>query len=445
MCFIEAPHAPNRILPNPESGALKKVGRRLIPYLGLLYFAAFIDRVNVGFAAAQMNRDLGFSAYVYGLGAGIFFIGYALFEVPSNLILHRIGGRRWLARIMLTWGVIAGAMAFIKGATGFYILRFLLGVAEAGFFPGVIYYLTYWVPAAERARLIGTFMTAIPISTALGGPLSSAILGLDGMLGMAGWQWLFLTETVPSLLLGLITLHWLPDTPAHARWLTVEEREWLTATLDVERSAQGKPQSLVRTLVSARVLALSLCYFGVVFGMYGVILWVPQILLHAGVAPAHVGAAVAVPYTVGAVAMVWWSRRSDRLQERVRHIAAASAAGFAGLAGSAAFVDSPLLSIAAISIGAAGGLAVVPIFWTLPASLLSGAAAAGAIALINAIGNVGGFAGPFMIGWIKDATGSFSGGLLAVACSVLATGAAAVVIGNAPRGKSANKSVERAA
>jgi MFS family permease len=429
-----------------ESSTLKKVAWRLIPFLGLLYFAAFIDRVNLGFAAAQMNRDLGLSAYVYGLGAGIFFIGYSLFEVPSNLILHKVGGRRWLARIMLTWGVVAGAMALVKGATGFYILRFLLGVAEAGFFPGVVYYLTYWVPAAGRARLVGAFMTAIPISTALGGPLSSAILHLDGMLGLAGWQWLFLLETIPSLILGLVTLVYLPDTPAEARWLTVEERRWLTAKLDAEKSAHSGDRRLItQTLMSSRVLALSLCYFGVVLGLYGVILWVPQILAHAGIAPGRVGAAVAIPYAVAAIAMVWWSRRSDRLQERVRHIAVASVVAFLGLAGCAALVDSPLLSMAAISIGAAGTLAIVPIFWTLPASILSGAAAAGAIALINAIGNVGGFAGPFVIGWIKEATGSFTWGLLAVAGGVLMTGMVALMIGDDPLGKSPNKSAARAA
>jgi MFS family permease len=432
--------------PELESSTLKKVGWRLIPFLGLLYFAAFIDRVNVGFAAAQMNRDLGLSAYVYGLGAGIFFIGYSLFEVPSNLILHKVGGRRWLARIMLTWAVVAGAMALVKGATGFYILRFLLGVAEAGFFPGVVYYLTDWVPAAGRARLVGAFMTAIPISTALGGPLSSAILHLDGMLGLAGWQWLFLLETIPSLILGLVTLVYLPDTPAEARWLTVEERRWLTAKLDAEKSAHSGDRRLItQTLMSSRVLALSLCYFGVVLGLYGVILWVPQILAHAGIAPGRVGAAVAIPYAVAAIAMVWWSRRSDRLQERVRHIAVASVVAFLGLAGCAALVDSPLLSVAAISIGAAGTLAIVPIFWTLPASILSGAAAAGAIALINAIGNVGGFAGPFVIGWIKEATGSFTWGLLAVAGGVLMTGMVALMIGDDPLGKSPNKSAARAA
>ncbi len=414
------------------ASTLRKVGRRLIPFLGLLYFAAFIDRVNVGFAAAQMNRDLGFSAYVYGLGAGIFFIGYSLCEVPSNLILHRIGGRRWLARIMITWAIMAGAMAFVKGAAGFYVLRFLLGVAEAGFFPGVVYYLTYWVPAAGRARLVGAFMTAIPISTALGGPVSGAILRLDGVLGMAGWQWLFLTETIPSLVLGFVTLFYLPDRPSKAGWLTAAEQRWLTDKLDAEKllGATAHPATVGRTLLSPRVLALSACYFGVVLGLYGVILWIPQIFAHAGIAADSIGGAVAIPYACGALAMVWWARRSDRKKERVRHIAIASVVGFAGLSASAFLVNSPRLSVLAISIGAAGTLAIVPIFWTLPASVLSGAAAAGAIALINAIGNVGGFAGPFVIGWIKDATGSFTWGLLAVAAGVLMTGITALGLGS---------------
>jgi ACS family tartrate transporter-like MFS transporter len=411
---------------------LKKVGRRLIPFMGLLYFAAFIDRVNVGFAAAQMNRDLGFSPYVYGLGAGIFFIGYSLFEIPSNLILHRIGGRRWLARIMITWALVAGAMAAVKGATGFYALRFLLGVAEAGFFPGVIYYLTYWVPAGARARLIGAFMTAVPISTALGGPLSSAILRLDGVLGLAGWQWLFLTETIPSLVLGFVTLVYLPDKPAEAPWLTVEERQWLAAKLAAENSAHAteRRETVFKALTNSRVLALSLCYFGVEIALYGIILWVPQIFAQAGIAPANVGYAVAIPYGVAAVAMVWWSRRSDRLKERVWHIAVASLVAFAGLTASACLVDSPYLSLLAISLGAAGTLAITPVFWTLPAAIMNGAAAAGAIALINALGNVGGFAGPFVIGWIKNATGSFTWGLVAVAGGVLSTGIIAVLIGH---------------
>jgi ACS family tartrate transporter-like MFS transporter len=415
---------------DPETSALKKVGGRLIPFLGLLYFAAFIDRVNVGFAAAQMNRDLGFSPYVYGLGAGIFFIGYAAFEVPSNLILHKVGGRRWLARIMITWAIIAGAMAAVKGATAFYVLRFLLGVAEAGFFPGVVYYLTYWVPAPARARLVGLFMTAVPISTALGGPMSNAILRLDGVLGLAGWQWLFLTETIPSLVLGFATLRYLPDTPRNAPWLTVEERDWLIRKLDAESRRRGANgcTSILRALTSSRVLGLSLCYFGAEIGLYGVILWVPQIFAHAGVSADNVGNVVAIPYAIAAIGMLWWCHHSDRMKERVWHIAAASAVGCLGLAASAWLANSPVLSVAAISMGAAGTLAILPIFWTLPAALLNGAAAAGAIALINALGNVGGFAGPFMIGWIKDATGSYTWGLMAVAGSVLSTGIIAVLL-----------------
>ena len=238
---------------------------RLIPFLSVLYIAAFIDRVSVGFAAAQMTRDLGFSAYVFGLGAGIFFVGYCIFEVPSNLILHKVGGRRWIARIMITWGLVAGAMAFMSSVSSFYWLRFLLGAAEAGFFPGILYYLTYWVPAASRARLGGRFMVAIPISTALAGPLSSAILRLDGAYGLSGWQWLFLIETIPSLLLGFITLFYLPDTPADARWLAKDERQWLEDTLQRERLGKdgARGPGALRALLNPQVLILSLCYFGV--------------------------------------------------------------------------------------------------------------------------------------------------------------------------------------
>jgi MFS transporter, ACS family, tartrate transporter len=432
------------------ASALGKVRNRLVPFVGLLYFAAFIDRVNVSFAAAQMNRDLGFSDYVYGLGAGIFFIGYALFEVPSNLVLHRVGGRRWLARIMISWAILAGAMALVKGPTGFYVLRFLLGAAEAGFFPGIIYYLTNWVPAAARARLVGIFMTAVPISTAVGGPLSSALLRLDGRLGLAGWQWLFLTETIPSLALGFATLAYLPDRPSEARWLTREEQQWLRHRLDAEGAARDTQRraTVLQALTNSRILALSACYFGAEIGLYGIILWIPQILSHAGIPAGAVGYAVALPYALGAVGMVWWCRRSDRMQERVWHIAIASLAAFLGLAASALLEDSPLLSLAAISIGAVGTLAILPIFWTLPAAILNGAAAAGAIALINALGNLGGFAGPFLIGWIKQATGSFTWGLLGAGCGVLLTGILAVLIGHdsaAEHGDAAAASARRAA
>ncbi len=414
-----------------ETVTLRKVSTRLIPFLSVLYFAAFIDRVSVGFAAAQMTRDLGFSAYVFGLGAGIFFVGYCLFEVPSNLILHKVGGRRWIARIMITWAVVAGAMAFMSSVASFYGLRFLLGVAEAGFFPGILYYLTYWVPAASRARLAGRFMMAIPISVALAGPLSSAILRLDGVYGLSGWRWLFLIETIPSLLLGFITLLYLPDTPADAKWLTRHEQQWLETTLQRERLNNGTSgPGVLKTLLDPKVLIFSLCYFGVELGLYGVILWIPQIFAAMDLPPASVGYVIAIPYTLAALVMVWWSSHSDRNRERVRHLAIASLAGSLGLAASAFLSHSPVASVFAITLGAAGTLAALPIFWTLPTGRLQGAAGAGAIALINALGNLGGFVGPLIIGWIRGSTGSFTWGLVALAGGVLSTGVIALLIGD---------------
>ena len=415
-----------------EAAIHAKVGRRILPLLALLYFAAFIDRSNVSFAAEGMSRDLGFSAYVYGLGAGIFFIGYVLVEVPSNLILHRVGARRWIARIAISWGVIAAAMAFVRTPTSLYVVRFLLGAAEAGLFPGIVYYLTLWVPSARRAHLIGLFMTAIPISTALGGPISSAILTLDGMGGFAGWQWLFLLETIPSVLLGIVALCCLPDTPATASWLSGAEKQWLAGTLAAEAAERERKHGsgLGRMLSDRHVLLLCLAYFGVELGMYGVLLWLPQIFKAAGVPAALVGIAIGVAYGIAAIGMVLWCRHSDRSGERVLHVLAASAAGFLGLAASAWLADAPLLSVAAITIGAVGTLAVLPIFWTLPADRLTGPAAAGGIALINSLGNIGGFVGPFVIGWTKDATGSLTWGLMIAAAGVLATGMLVWLIGH---------------
>ncbi|HUA87911.1 MAG TPA: MFS transporter [Steroidobacteraceae bacterium] len=428
------------------ASALRKVRTHLVGFLALLYFAAFIDRVNVGFAASQMHRDLGFSASVYGFGAGVFFIGYCLFEVPSNLILHRVGARRWIGRIMISWALLAGAMALVRSAPAFYALRFLLGIAEAGFFPGIIYYLTYWVPSAARARLVGTFMTAIPISTAVAGPLSGLILGLDGVLGIAGWQWLFLTETLPSLLLGFLTLRHLPDTPAQARWLSATERDWLTGRLQAESAVHaGGALRLAGALSSPRLLGLCVCYFGADLALYGVVLWIPQIFSQAGIGAAWVGPAVALPYGVAALAMILWSRRSDRRRERLRHLVIAALVGFAGLAASAFVHGSAVLAILALSVGVSGTLATLPVFWTLPAALLRGAAAAGGIALINAVGNVGGFVGPYALGWIKDATGSYMWGLMVTAAGLLLTAVAALAVGHDAAGEFAEIHPRRAA
>ena len=414
-----------------EASTLRKVRWHIVPFVALLYFAAFIDRVSISFAAPQMSRDLGLSEYVYGLGAGLFFIGYCLFEVPSNLVLYRIGARRWIGRIMISWSIVAGAMAFARGTDDFYVLRFALGVAEAGFFPGVVYYLSAWVPSAHRARLIGGFMTAIPISTALGGPLASAILHLDGVLGVAGWRWLLLCETVPSFLLGWLCWFQLRDAPAQAGWLQAEERAWLAARLQHEHAPPpGKPGSgVLAALTSPRTLCLSLCYFGVVMALYGVVLWLPLIIGALGIGRDAVGYIILLAYSLVAAGMLWWSRRSDRAHERVRHLAAASLVGFLGI-GASAFLDHhPALAILAITIGALGTLSVLPIFWSLSTALLSGAPAAAAIALINVVGNLGGFAGPYLIGWLKSVTGSFRFGLLAVAAGVLLTGVIATLIG----------------
>jgi MFS family permease len=322
-------------------------------------------------------------------------------------------------------------MAFIHSAASFYLLRLLLGIAEAGFFPGVLYYLTYWVPASERARLIGTFMTAIPVSTALSAPLSSAILSLDGRLGLAGWQWLFLSETLPSLILGIITLRYLPDRPAQAAWLTAAERTWLTGRLAAEHPVAGTTAgaSVLATLANPRVLALCACYCGADLGLYGVVYWIPQIFSGAGLP----GYAVALPYAVAAFGMIAWSRRSDRRRERTRHIALASLVGFLGLALSACVHGSAPLSLLAFTLGVSGTLAMLPVFWTLPAAILRGAAAAGGIALINAVGNLGSFAGPYAVGWIKEATGSFTLGLIVVAVGVLLSGVIAVLVGHDAR------------
>lgn len=408
---------------NPQATALAKVEWRLIPFLWVMYVAAFLDRTSVGFAALQMNRDLDFSASVYGLGAGIFFLGYCLFEVPSNLFLHRVGAPRWLARIMLSWALLAGATALVRGATGFYVLRFLLGVAEAGFFPGVIYYLTQWVPAARRGHLAAAFMTAIPISTAVGAPISTALLSLDGVWGFSGWQWLFVLETLPSLALGLFTVAYLPAAPAAAGWLSLEEKAALKQMLETERvPSTSRGRTLRHAFTSPEILGLCLCYFGVEIGLYGVIFWIPQIFGHAGIPQSWLGVAVALPYACAAAGMVWWARRSDRRQERIWHLLAASLVGSLGLAVSALFADSAVIALIAVSFGATGTLAVLPIFWTRPAALLGGAAAAGAIAFINAVGNIGGFVGPYVIGALKQSTGQFTGGLLVAAAGVLLTG-----------------------
>ncbi|HZP82340.1 MAG TPA: MFS transporter [Chthonomonadaceae bacterium] len=410
-------------MPQVSEGAiLRKLTGRLIPFLFLLYIVAYLDRVNVGFAKLQMNQALGFSEQVYGFGAGIFFLGYFLFEIPSNLILERVGARRWIARIMFTWGLLAMAMAFTRSAFSFYSLRFLLGLAEAGFFPGIILYLTYWFTAAERARIIALFMTATAISNVIGSPISGALLTLHGLGRLDGWQWLFLLEGLPAVLLGFVVLLYLPDGPQQARWLRPEEREWVTERLEIERRYKESLGhfTLRKALGNPMVWRLSLLYFLLVVGMYGITLWMPTIIKNfSGLQNWQVGLLAAIPYIGAAVGMVLNGQHSDETGERRKHIAIPAFIGAAGLAASAVPNLSPGLTLVALVVAAPGMWATLGPFWSLPTAFLSGTAAAGGIALINSVGNLGGFVGPYLVGWIKDTTHSFAGGLLFLAGSLL--------------------------
>jgi D-galactonate transporter len=399
-----------------ERRTIARVSARLVPFLVLCYFVAYLDRVNVGFAALTMNQDLGLSATAYGFGAGIFFVAYFFFEVPSNLFLERVGARRWIARIMFTWGIVSGATAFVRGETSFYVVRVLLGIAEAGFFPGIIFFLTLWFPATYRARIIGYFMAAIPLSSVIGAPVSGLLLGLDGVLGLRGWQWLFILEAIPALALSFVVYVYLTDRPSEAAWLAADEREWLVARLAKEHAVResARRYSVAQALADPKVLALSIVYFGATALNYGLSFFLPQIVKAFGVSDVQAGLITALPYVTGSIAIVWWPHHSDRMLERRWHLASALLVACAGVAASTVF-GNPVVEMAALTIGGAGIFACLPIFWTLPTAFLSGAAAAGGIALINSIGNLAGFAGPSAVGLLKDATGSYTAGLLSLA------------------------------
>jgi D-galactonate transporter len=403
-----------------ERRTIAKLSKRLVPFLIVCYFVAYLDRVNVSFAALTMNRDLGLSASAFGFGAGVFFLAYFLFEVPSNLFLERVGARKWIARIMFSWGLISGAMAFIVGEYSFYTLRVLLGIAEAGFFPGIIFYLTLWFPSVYRARIVGYFMAAIPLSTVIGAPISGLLLGMDGVLGLKGWQWLFILEAAPALIMSVAVFYYLTDRPSEATWLEADERAWLVGRLAEERRQQEavRHYSVAEALLNPKVLALSLVYFGVVALNYGLSFFLPQIVKAFGVSNVQAGLISAMPYVVGLVSIVWWGRRSDRKLERRFHISFPLFVASAGIALSTVF-DDPTLKMIALSIAGFGIFGNLPVFWTYPAAFLSGAAAAGGIALINSIGNLAGFAGPFVMGRVKDITGSYTGGLLSLSAAGL--------------------------
>ena len=399
-----------------EKRTLRKITWRIVPFIMILYLIAYIDRVNIGFAAITMKEDLGFTASILGFGAGIFFLGYFLFEVPSNIILHKVGARIWIARVMVTWGIIAGGMAFVESSTSFYVMRFLLGVAEAGFFPGIILYLSYWFPARNRAGVIALFMAAAPIATAIGSPISAALLEMHGIMGLAGWQWMFLIEAIPAVILGVVVFFYMTDRPEKAAWLKPDEREWLVKTMQAEDANKGGQQhhSILRGLANPRVLALALIYFGSSAGLYTLGIWAPQIIKELGVSSMTVGLLNAIPPIISVVAMILWSRHSDKTNERTWHVALACLTAAVGLA-IAASTGSMFGLIAALTIVNVGISCSKPPLWSMPTMFLSGAAAATGIATINSIGNLGGFAGPAMIGWVKDQTGSFAGGLYFVA------------------------------
>ena len=405
-----------------ERRTIAKVSWRLLPLVALAYCIAYIDRSNISFAALTMNKDLGFSAYIYGWGAGIFFFGYFLFEIPSNLILEKIGARIWIARIMITWGIISGLTALITGTTSFLIIRFLLGAAEAGFFPGMILYLTYWFPAEYRGRVISTLFIAQPVANAAASIASAAILDMDGMLGIKGWQWIFIIEAIPAVLLGLVILRIMTDRPGHADWLAEDERSWLQARLDGEsRQVESTGRmTWTKALADPRVVALSLIYLMSVTANYGIVFFMPQIIKGIGLSNMMTGLLSSLPYVVGTVGLLAWGWSSDRNKERRWHLIAASTVGalglaFAGWSGASYWA---LLGMSAATVGIYGSRAA---FWPMPSLFLTGTAAAGAIAMINAVGNLGGYVGPFVVGWIKDSTQSFGAGLyFLAACSLMA-------------------------
>jgi ACS family tartrate transporter-like MFS transporter len=410
-----------QLSPEFQRRTILKVSWRLLPLIVVCYLINYIDRTNVSFAALTMNKDLGLSAYMYGWGAGIFFFGYAFFEVPSNMVLQRVGARLWIARIMLTWGIISGLMATVTGPTSFLVLRFLLGVAEAGFFPGMIFYLTHWFPSAVRARAISILYVAIPVSNAIASIVSGAILGMDGILGLKGWQWIFIIEAIPAVLVAFVVLKLMTDRPALANWLNAQEKEWLEGELQAERSQVESCGRLgmLQALTDPRVLVLSAIYLASVTAGYGIVFFLPQIVKGLGLSNLMTGFVTAIPYAIGTIGLVLWGYSSDRRKERRWHLIISTSLAAVGLlcAGWLSHSFWAIVAISAFTVGTYGSRAT---FWPMPSVFLTGAAAAVGMALINSIGNLGGYFGPMIVGWIKDSTKSFEMALyFLAACALL--------------------------
>ena len=404
---------------NDEAREARIVGRvigRLIPFVFICYVIAYLDRVNIGFAAADMQKDLGLSDAVYGFGAGLFFLGYFLFEIPSNLILERVGARLWIARIMFVWGLVSMATVFVKDASSFYALRVLLGLAEAGFFPGMVLYLTYWIPERQRARAGALFMTAAPVSMMIGAPFSEALLKLDGVAGLHGWQWLFLVEGLPAVLLGVVAFAYLTDRPEEARWLPAEDRDWLSTHMARERAARSRHGSGLRHVWSAKVALLCAIFFLNTFATYGVFLFLPKILREAsGFSGFKLSAITVIPFVVALVGMVVIGRHSDRTGERKWHLAACALTGATGLLLAAVSRESVPFIVLSFALSQLGQRAIQGVFWAIPPAFLGGTAAAAGIALVNAVGNLGGFVGPTVVGWLRRGSLSYTTGLLVLA------------------------------
>ena len=433
-------------LPDLASVTLRKVTLRLIPFLFILYIVAWLDRVNVGFAALQMNSDLGFSSAAFGFGSGVFFVGYCLFEVPSNLVLHRVGARRWIARIMMSWGAISVAMIFVRSTPAFYVLRFLLGAAEAGFFPGMVYYLSHWYPEAQRARAIAAFMMAVPVSGVIGGPLSGALLQLNGTLGLAGWQWLFLVEGLPAILLGAIVLIYLTDGPETANWLGPAERDWLISTLATERAALSTAyaNNILKALTNPKIWQLGIIFLLAAVGFYGYSFWAPLVIKSlTKSSDLGVGLILGAISAATIVFMVLNGAHSDYADERPVHVAVPlliSGAGFLGCA----LLHKPILAVLSLALIPIGHCAAYGPFWSIPTRFLAGAPAAAGIALVVTIANVGGFLGPTIIGAMKDRFGTHGPAFLLLAACAIIGALLALLLRRAEvlRGAAAGKWVE---
>jgi MFS transporter, ACS family, tartrate transporter len=396
-----------------ERSAMRKVYLRLLPFGCLCMIVCYLDRINVGFAALTMRGDLGLSATAFGFGAGFFYAGYCIFEIPSNVILMKVGARFWIARIMLSWGLLSMAMALVWDTTSFITLRFLLGLAEAGFFPGMLLYFTFWFPSAHRARMVAWFGVATPVAVALGGPISSVLMLLDGVWGLAGWKWLFIGEGLPAVILGLVCLVYLVDGPTKASWLTEEEKAWLAAEMERERKEVTEAHGLTsmrQALSNPRVWALAIIYFGIITPSVGLVLFAPQIIRQAGLSNFATGFVTSIPYIAGVIGMIVWGHLSDRMNERRWNLFAGCVLSVVALI-FAGWTAGTIVAVAAMCLATIGFYGSKGPFWSLPNTILSGTAAAAGLAFINSVGNLGGWFGPTIVGWLADKTGGFAGGL----------------------------------